>query len=350
MPLESTGTYNFVVDWGDGQVDTITTWNAAAATHTYATAGIKTISITGIIRGFSFGGLPITTTTTDKLKILSISKWGPLRLGNSGSYFNTCSNITLNTITDILDLTGTTTLAFMFFECRLITTVGRMNEWNTSNITNMTSMFHVTGASTNGVGLFNQNIGNWDVSKVTSFNTMFRFTALFNNGGSDSIKNWNVSSAIDMGAMFSRANSFNQPIANWERTSPDVSTLVNVVDMNNMFSSGNRPFSFNQPIGNWNVSNVTNMNSMFYRSPFNQDIGAWNISKVTNLASFGVAQDVSPFSPATVDAIYNGWSTRSVVPGLTITFSSKSTINGAGGKVILQTTPKNWIVNDGGVL
>jgi hypothetical protein len=41
---------------------------------------------------------------------------------------------------------------------------------------------------------------------------------LFNNGGVDSIKNWNMTSATNLNAMFSRANSFNQPIADWERT------------------------------------------------------------------------------------------------------------------------------------
>jgi surface protein len=58
--------------------------------------------------------------------------------------------------------------------------------------------------------------------------------------------------------------SFNQPIADWERTG---FTLINVNNMGDMFSLGT-DLSFNQPIGNWNVSNVTNMaNLFFYRSP-----------------------------------------------------------------------------------
>jgi hypothetical protein len=45
LPLISGGSYNFVVDWGDGSQDTITTWNQTEVTHTYATAGTYTISI-----------------------------------------------------------------------------------------------------------------------------------------------------------------------------------------------------------------------------------------------------------------------------------------------------------------
>lgn len=346
LPLESTGTYNFVVDWGDNTTNNITTWNQAAVTHTYTTSGTYTVKITGIIIGFRF-----VLNASDNLKIMTISKWGPLRLGNNGGYFYTCANITLNTITDILNLTGTTTLGSMFLSCGSITTVGRMNEWNMSGVTDLSNMFHMgAGLSTNGLGLFNQDIGNWDVSHVTDFNQMFRFTALFNNGGTDNIKKWNMSSAISISGMFSRANSFNQPIANWERvSSPDTSTLSHVTNMSDTFSSGNRSYSFNQPIGNWNVSSVTNMSNLFYRSPFNQDIGSWNISNVTTWANFGIAGSVSPFSTTNLDKIYNGWSTRLVKPNCTISFSAKYTTASSAGKAILQASPNFWTITDGGL-
>ena len=42
--------------------------------------------------------------------------------------------------------------------------------------------------------------------------------------------------------------------------------------------------NFNQDIGKWNVSNVTNMRSMFFGSEkFNSNIGNWDTSKVTNM-------------------------------------------------------------------
>ena len=41
--------------------------------------------------------------------------------------------------------------------------------------------------------------------------------------------------------------------------------------------------SFNSDISSWDVSNVTDMSSMFSGSDFNQDISSWNISKFTNV-------------------------------------------------------------------
>lgn len=353
LPLQSNGSYKFYVDWGDGTSDFITTWNQAETTHTYSSIATYTVKIRGLIIGWSFNG------TEDRLKILTITRWGCLRLGNNGSYFNGCANLTCGTISDILNLKGTTILSSMFFGCTSITTVGRMNEWNLSGVTKLNSMFaHFVGGGTTGLGLFNQDIGAWNVSNVDDFNNMFRFNAFFNNGNSSNIQNWNVSSAINMEGMFSRANRFNQPIANWERTTPgNTSTLANVTNMANMFSSSNNALGFNQPIGNWNVSSVINMNNMFYRSPFNQDIGSWNISNVTNFTAFGTAGSVSPFSPTTLDLIYNGWSTRPVsalVGG--IQFSSKYTTASSAGRATLGnicTPPPNgtgiWNITDGGL-
>ena len=85
LPLESDGTYNFTVDWGDGSSDTITSWNQAEVTHTYAFSGTYTVKISGTIEGFRFnnGG--------DRTKIIDISQWGILKLGNNGTYFSGCS-------------------------------------------------------------------------------------------------------------------------------------------------------------------------------------------------------------------------------------------------------------------
>ena len=42
--------------------------------------------------------------------------------------------------------------------------------------------------------------------------------------------------------------------------------------------------AFNGDISSWDVSNVTDMNAMFYSaSAFNQDISSWDVSNVTTM-------------------------------------------------------------------
>ena len=39
----------------------------------------------------------------------------------------------------------------------------------------------------------------------------------------------------------------------------------------------------NGDISNWNVSNVTDMSSMFFRSKFTGDLSQWDVSNVENM-------------------------------------------------------------------
>ncbi len=70
LPLPSTGTYDFVVDWGDGTTGIVTAYNDADISHTYATEGVKIVSILGTMThwGFNDGG--------DKLKITDVLSGG----------------------------------------------------------------------------------------------------------------------------------------------------------------------------------------------------------------------------------------------------------------------------------
>ncbi|CBW54085.1 Conserved hypothetical protein, DUF285 family [Mycoplasma mycoides subsp. capri LC str. 95010] len=76
--------------------------------------------------------------------------------------------------------------------------------WDTSNITNMYSMFYEANN-------FNQNISMWDVSSVVDMSYMFCWAYKFNQD----ISNWNVSNVKYMNDMFYCANNFNQNISKW---------------------------------------------------------------------------------------------------------------------------------------
>lgn len=76
LPFKNGGAfaYNCNIDWGDGNNNNFLTYqDESYYTHTYATEGIYTITISGTqCKGWNFNSQP------DELKILDISQWGLL--------------------------------------------------------------------------------------------------------------------------------------------------------------------------------------------------------------------------------------------------------------------------------
>ena len=282
LPLISTGSYNFTVDWGDSTTSTITAYNQAAVTHTYSVAGTYQIKINGVCNGWQFNN------NGDRSKILSVQQWGTsLKFGTTeGGYFYGCNNLNLSSVTDLPILTGVLNMSNCFSYCSALTTINRINEWETSLVTNMSYMFF---RATN----FNQDIGSWNTSNVT-----------------------------DMSDMFNQATNFNNGLAS------GVSGTMS-----------------------WDTANVTNMNNMFHSATkFNQNIGSWNVIAVTSFSSFMKSKTSANFSASNLDAIYNGWSTRPVKPGVSISFgTAKYTSGSSAGRAILTSAPNNWVIVDGGI-
>jgi surface protein len=175
-----------------------------------------------------------------------------------------------------------------------------------------------------------------DSPRITATNLTACFNSCINFNGA--IGNWDTSTVTNMNNMFNGAESFNQNIGNW--------VVSNVTNMGQMIGSGN----FNQDIGNWDVSKVTSMELMFQGvgGSFNQNIGRWNISQVANFGGFMQQKTTANFSTANLDAIYNGWSSRSVQSNKSISFgTAKYTSAGAAGRAKLIST-YGWTIVDGG--
>ena len=51
----NTGTYNYEVDWGDGTVETVTTYNGGS--HAYSSTGTYEVKISGDFPGFEYGAV-----------------------------------------------------------------------------------------------------------------------------------------------------------------------------------------------------------------------------------------------------------------------------------------------------
>lgn len=293
LPLEASGTYNFIVNWGDESSDDITAYDQAEITHTYASAGTYEIIITGTIIGWSFND------TGDITKIYEIKSWGSLRLGNSGGYFYGCSNLTV-IATDILDLTGTTSLESLFDGCSSLTVVPSINSWDVSAVTVMSFIFY-------NVSSFNQDLSSWNTSSVTHTY-----------------------------GMFFGADSFNQDLSSWDMSS--------ITDAQLMFYNA---LTFDQDLSSWDTSSLIFANRMFYGAiSFNQDLGSWNISSLKYTAEmfFGVT-----LSTANYDALLIGWEAQAVQDN--ITFHGGNSKYSAGAAATARQAlidDHNWTITDGG--
>lgn len=85
-----------------------------------------------------------------------------------------------------------------------LTEVTDITNWDTSNVTNMSSAFKDKTS-------FDEDIGSWDVSSVTNMEYMFQNASAFNQD----IGNWNTSSVTDMRSMFQNATHFSQWLNEW---------------------------------------------------------------------------------------------------------------------------------------
>jgi len=259
LPLDSGGTYNFTVYWGDTTSSTITAWDDADVIHTYSVAGTYDVTIDGICNGFGFA-------SGDATKLIDIKQWGgAIQLHNNGHQFKSCINLTYSAI-DSPDLSNITDMSEMFSGASLFN--GNLSSWDVSNVTDMSSMFACGGSSS-----FNGDITSWDTGSVTDMSWMFSLATKFNQN----IGSWDVSKVVNMEGMFDTTDAFNQDLSAWD--------VGSVTDMSWMF---NYAKAFNGDLWSWDTGKVTDMNGMFYGAEsFNKDISAgpgWNTSNVTNMS------------------------------------------------------------------
>jgi surface protein len=327
LPLNVSGSYNFMVYWGDNTSSSISSALQPEITHSYASAGTYNVTMSGYIKGFQF------TNGRDRRKIINISQWGGLKLTSAVGAFFGCDALTLNNITDTPNLyvanhngLSGPTLSATFRSCSLITSISRLDQWDTSKVDIMAQTFYQANR-------FNQNIGSWNTGNVTNMANLFSaptttITHSFNNGGSDSIKNWDTSKVTTFSQTFLYNPNFNQPIGSWNVSSASIFNFmfyyatgfnqplnnwntISAISMSSIFFSAS---TFNQPLNNWNTSNVVSMFQTFGSAfSFNQDLGSWDTSKVqTMYGLFGSSNNrTGSFNNGGADTLKN-WNTSNV--------------------------------------
>ena len=101
--------------------------------------------------------------------------------------------------------------------------------------------------------------------------TAYMFYSTSFNGD---LSGWNVSQVTNMNSMFNGNARFNGDLSGW-----DVSQVTSMISM--FWNAA----AFNGDLSGWDVSQVTSMTSMFRSTSFDGNLSGWNVSQVTSMTS-----------------------------------------------------------------
>ncbi len=188
VTLALAGTVDATIDWGDSNVETVTT--PGPHVHDYGDDGIYTVSVTGSVTAYNSYNNGSGWNSDEPRKLVSVDNWGQL---------------------------GFTSMYRAFFECSNLDPVPDTSD-GIEAVTNMHEMFY-------GASYFHHPIGSWDTSNVTDMGGMFCRAFKFQH--QQDIDGWDTSNVTDMSRMFDNAWFFTSDIGGWDTS--------NVTDMSWMF-------------------------------------------------------------------------------------------------------------------
>ena len=394
IPAQDVGTFAAGIDWGDGSISSITAYNDADLTHTYADAGDHTIRISGSFPNvyFNNGG--------DKLKVKSVENLGVVGWTRLNRSFFGCANMTSFTagstdtsaVTDmsvmIRNCTGltsvdvssfntaaVTSMAYTFQNCRSLTSLD-LSSFNTAAVLSMDSMFDLCG------GLTSLNVSSFDTSAVTIMSDMFyecdSLTSL-------DLSNFNNAAVTDMDYMFynctgltslnltgfttpSVTNVYAMFYSCTGLTSLDVTSFntAAVTNMGLMFRNCRSLTSLD--FSNFNTAAVTNMTNMFRQCFALTPLDVSSFAQCNSLTSIVGVEDfdisglnstgdltgfitVGRMTTAEYDATLINWDALTVFAGMSPAFGV-STYTGGGTAATARAnliSSDGWIISDGGI-
>ncbi len=193
IPLVNNGFYSCTVkDKDTGQIlRTIT--DLSHTRISFAVGGVKNVEIRGVFRGIRAlaGGV-------DNPKLLEI-KWGQCKLQNF-NYLQDCPNLV--SVSGVLNLSETTTFAFVFQDTPNLLDIQDLNEYDVSGITNATNQPFLNCG-------FNTPHPDWDTSQWLA---KFRMYANTPNYNQDDCNHHDHSLTSNFSQYLFQALSFNQAV------------------------------------------------------------------------------------------------------------------------------------------
>ncbi len=179
-------------------------------------------------------------------------------------YFSKVEAINFN---NVFDTSNVTDMSSMFSSASSLVSLDA-SSFDTSNVTNMSRMFGYAKS------LVNIDMSSFDTTNVTDMSYMFAST---NSLTTLNVSNFNTNNVTNMSNMFYYASK----LTNLDLSNFDTSK---VVDMSCMFSATYQLTNLN--LGNFNTSNVTNMSEMFrYADAFTSlNLSNFDTSNVTDMS------------------------------------------------------------------
>lgn len=312
------------VDWGDGSaIENFVGTDASLLnnmSHTYDVAGTYEVKVSGEYPRPAMG-------SQDEL--IEIKQWGTqiwksLASCFDGANFMNCTATDIP-VFDVIELNLRAGFTSMFRR-----TIGfggpfvanpSFASWNVSGIEEFDNMFRGTS--------FNQDISSWNMSSAIDIGAMFAFCPSFNQD----ISGWNVSNVTSFSTLFRQATSFNQNLDSWDVSSGNLFIST--------FQGSNVTLS---TLSSWDMSSATSVSKMYQSAlHIHSGISSWDMSNITSISSMfnsstGVIPDITGWTTSSFEIIGGAfantnfnqnisvWDTSSVT-GIGSMFQNNTAIN-----------------------
>lgn len=129
------------------------------------------------------------TYAEDSKRLIDVEQWGTTQWRSMASAFESCSNLSYFSATDLPDLSVALDMQYMF--ARAFKFNGEIDDWDVSSVKRMNNMFHSAYD-------FNGDIGNWNVGDVITTGHMFDEAQSFNQD----LGSWKLNANVNMASMF----------------------------------------------------------------------------------------------------------------------------------------------------
>ena len=136
--------YNFTVDYGDGTIAEITSFDDEDRNHTYSVAGSYDVKITGICEGWSFYNVGDSASNLTQIK-----QWGVIQAKHID--FGNCTNLSGQIPTPVKNsFTTVESFRSLFYNCmNLNTQIPENLFYNATNVVTLRNAFNISGVTGN---------------------------------------------------------------------------------------------------------------------------------------------------------------------------------------------------------